>query len=65
MGQSKTKMLRKLLTLLFLVLICGGNLFAEGQTNFNKKFFDEIEPIKVKEQFAIALGAMDKDELLL
>jgi len=64
-GQSKTKMLRKLLTLLFLVLICGGNLFAEGQTNFNKKFFDEIEPIKVKEQFAVALGAMDKDELFI
>ncbi|MBS1257919.1 MAG: hypothetical protein MAG551_00972 [Candidatus Scalindua arabica] len=53
------------ISLLFLVLIYGGNLYAEGQTNFNKKFFDEIEPIKVKEHFAVALGAMDKDELFI
>ena len=66
MRQGKTKFLGFLqIYLLFLVLICGGNLFAEGQTNFNKKFFDEIEPIKVKEPFAVALGAMDKDELFI
>ena len=35
---------------------------AEGQTKFNKDFFDQIEPIKMKDPLAIALGAMDKDE---
>ncbi len=66
MRQGKIRILGFLqIYLLFLVLICGGNLFAEGQTNFNKKFFEEIEPIKVKELFAVALGAMDKDELFI
>lgn len=35
---------------------------AEGQTKFNKGFFDQLEPIKMKDPLAVALGAMDKDE---
>ena len=35
---------------------------AEGQTKFNKGFFDQVEPIKMKDPLAVALGAMDKDE---
>lgn len=35
---------------------------AEGQTKFNKDFFDQVEPIKMKDPLAVALGAMDKDE---
>ena len=35
---------------------------AEGQTKFNKDFFDQVEPIKLKDPLAVALGAMDKDE---
>ncbi|MDR4496984.1 MAG: FmdE family protein [Candidatus Scalindua sp.] len=35
---------------------------SEGQTKFNKAFFDEVEPIKLKDPLAVALGAMDKDE---
>jgi hypothetical protein len=35
---------------------------AEGQTKFNKAFFDQVEPIKMKDPLAVALGAMDKDE---
>lgn len=32
------------------------------QTQFNKSFFDAVEPIKIKDPLAIALGAMDKSE---
>ncbi len=32
------------------------------QTKFNKSFFNDVEPIKIKDQLAIALGAMDKSE---
>ena len=32
------------------------------QTKFNKYFFDTVEPIKIKDPLAIALGAMDKNE---
>lgn len=32
------------------------------QTRFNKHFFDTVEPIKIKDPLAIALGAMDKNE---
>ncbi len=32
------------------------------QTKFNKSFFDSVEPIRVKDPLAIALGAMDKNE---
>ncbi|MCF6156860.1 MAG: hypothetical protein E3K36_16850 [Candidatus Brocadia sp.] len=32
------------------------------QTKFNKSFFDAVEPIKIKDPLAIALGAMDKNE---
>ncbi|MGQ3685376.1 MAG: FmdE family protein [Candidatus Loosdrechtia sp.] len=32
------------------------------QTRFNKPFFNEVEPIKIKDPLAIALGAMDKNE---
>ena len=35
---------------------------AEGQTKFNKAFFDQVEPIKMKDPLAVALGAMDKEE---
>jgi hypothetical protein len=35
---------------------------AEGQTKFNKDFFDQVESIKMKDPLAVALGAMDKDE---
>lgn len=31
------------------------------QTKFNKPFFHNVESIKIKDQLAIALGAMDKD----
>lgn len=32
------------------------------QTKFNKSFFDKVEPIRMKDPLAIALGAMDKNE---
>ena len=32
------------------------------QTKFNKPFFNSIEPIKIRDPLAIALGAMDKNE---
>ncbi|MCC7212376.1 MAG: hypothetical protein E3K40_04070 [Candidatus Brocadia sp.] len=32
------------------------------QTNFNKSFFSSVEPIKMKDPLAVALGAMDKNE---
>jgi formylmethanofuran dehydrogenase subunit E len=32
------------------------------QTKFNKSFFDSVEPIKMKDPLAVALGAMDKNE---
>lgn len=32
------------------------------QTKFNKSFFDSVEPIRMKDPLAIALGAMDKTE---
>ncbi|GJQ23463.1 MAG: hypothetical protein HRU72_04690 [Planctomycetia bacterium] len=32
------------------------------QTKFNKSFFNSVEPIKIKDPLAIALGAMDKNE---
>lgn len=32
------------------------------QTKFNKSFFDSVEPIKIKDPLAVALGAMDKNE---
>lgn len=32
------------------------------QTKFNKSFFKDVEPIKIKDPLAIALGAMDKNE---
>ncbi len=35
---------------------------AEGQTKFNKDFFDEVEPIKLKDPLAFVLGAIDRDE---
>ncbi len=35
---------------------------AYGQTKFNKDFFDQVEPILMKDPLAVALGAMDKDE---
>jgi formylmethanofuran dehydrogenase subunit E len=54
-----------LLSLTILILVCGSNIFAEGQTNFNKKFFDQVAPIKIKEPFAVALGAIDKDEVFV
>src|SRR5574341_1181942 len=35
------------------------------QTKFNKSFFDAVEPIKIKDPLAIALGAMDKNEAFI
>ncbi len=35
---------------------------AEGQTRFNKDFFDKVEPIKLKDPLAFVLGAIDRDE---
>jgi len=35
---------------------------AEGQSKFNIDFLDQVEPIKMKDPLAVALGAMDKDE---
>jgi hypothetical protein len=50
------------LSFLFLIIVCGGKIMAEGQTKFNKDFFGQVEPIKMKDPLAVALGAMDKDE---
>jgi hypothetical protein len=54
--------LQMYLSFLFLIIVCGGEIMAEGQTKFNKDFFDQVEPIKMKDPLAVALGAMDKDE---
>lgn len=35
---------------------------AEGLTKFNKDFFDEAEPVKLKDPLAFVLGAIDRDE---
>lgn len=35
------------------------------QTRFNKAFFDTVEPIKLKDPLAIALGAMDRDAVFV
>lgn len=35
---------------------------AEGQTKFNKDFFDKVEPIKLKDPLAFVLGAIDRNE---
>ncbi len=51
-----------LISFLFLTIMFGGNTMAEGQTKFNKDFFDQVEPILMKDPLAVALGAMDKDE---
>ncbi len=32
------------------------------QTKFNKPFFDNVEPIRIKDPLATALGAMDRNE---
>lgn len=32
------------------------------QTKFNKPFFDDVEPIRLKDPLATALGAMDRNE---
>lgn len=32
------------------------------QTKFNKSFFSSVEPVRIKDPLAIALGAMDKNE---
>ncbi len=36
-----------------------------AQTRFNKAFFDEVEPIKLVDPLAVALGAIDKGEPLV
>ena len=51
-----------LTSFLFLTIMFGGKIMAEGQTKFNKDFFDQVESIKMKDPLAVALGAMDKDE---
>jgi len=35
------------------------------QTKFNKAFFNNVEPIKIKDPLAILLGAMDNDEVFV
>ena len=35
------------------------------QTKFNKSFFDKVESIRIKDPLAIALGAMDKNEVFV
>ncbi len=65
MGQKNLRFYRNLhvlFSIFFLILISGGNVMSEGQTKFNKDFFDQVEPIKMKDPLAVALGAMDKDE---
>ncbi|MFQ5964002.1 MAG: hypothetical protein ACE5KZ_06940 [Candidatus Scalinduaceae bacterium] len=49
----------------FILLVIGGNVMAEGQTKFNKDFFDQIKPIKIRDPLAITLGAMDKEEVFV
>ena len=62
MKQPKLKLLIYLNIFLSLTIIFGGGVMAEGQTNFNIDFLDEVETIKMKDPLAVALGAMDKDE---
>ena len=54
--------LNVLLSFLFLTIIFGGRVMAEGHTKFNIDFLDEVETIKMNDPLAVALGAMDKDE---
>ena len=35
------------------------------QTKFNKSFFDKVETVRIKDPLAIALGAMDKNEVFV
>jgi hypothetical protein len=51
-----------LLSFLFITIIFGGKVMAEGQTKFNIDFLDQVEQIKMKDPLAVALGAMDKEE---
>ena len=54
-----------LLSFLSLTIIFGGKVMAEGQTKFNIDFLDQVEPIKMKDPLAVALGAMDKDDVFV
>ncbi|MCF6159440.1 MAG: hypothetical protein E3K32_12930 [wastewater metagenome] len=38
---------------------------AEGQTKYNKDFFDSIEPIKLRDPLAVTLGVMNNEEAFL
>ena len=37
----------------------------EGQSKWKQKFYEEVEPIKLRDPLAIFLGAMDEEELLV
>ncbi len=37
----------------------------EGQSKWKQKFYDEVEPIKLRDPLAIFLGAMDEKELFV
>ena len=54
-------------TCIMLVTYCNvavqKRVYAEGQTKYSKDFFDNVEPIKVKDPLAVVLGAMDKGEV--
>lgn len=38
---------------------------AEGQSKWKHKFYDEVEPIKLRDPLAIFLGAMDESEVFV
>ena len=41
------------------------HVYAEGQTKYNKDFYNSAEPIKTKDPLAVVLGAMDKGEVFV
>lgn len=38
---------------------------AEGQSRWKQKFYDEVEPIKLRDPLAVFLGAMDEKEIFV
>ena len=49
------------ISVIFLVFVYEAN--TEGAIKMNKKFYNEVEAIKMKDPFAVALGAIAKDEV--
>jgi len=60
---SKKSLIFFLMLPFLLVMTFHGTIYAEGQTKFRKEFFNNVEPIKVKDPLAVVLGAMDKTEV--